>query len=115
MGAMGSTKMVDQDMINDIGKVYIQRQALTVKIGPWDHLIDVKNAKVVEVKKGQYLEYYSDLERLNTDALTGNPGENVEMKEQSPELVWREAEFEIVGQHKAAFVVDGEDAVMIID
>lgn len=125
MKTLGSNKM-DQDLVNDICKVKINRKGLTVQIGPWMHLIDVDQMKVVEVKPGQFNDYYSDLELNHEQAISmysdrqSNEFHKWVLKEAAreteAELIYREAEFEIFQEEKRPVVVDIDEInVMIID
>ena len=38
----------DQDMKNDIDKVFFYRDSLRIMIGPWPHLIDTEVFKIYE-------------------------------------------------------------------
>ena len=43
-----SNHEMDEDMQNDLNHVYAEKESLTLRLGPWPHLIDSENCRIVE-------------------------------------------------------------------
>ena len=95
----------DEDMKNDLDKVYVHRDSLKVMLGPWPHLICPETYKLIEnnpdyhqIKFGALTQH---LEELNSDNLRNyikeveemdSTGNNIDLL---PKIVYRGKQLEI--------------------